>query len=586
MQSLKARLFRRAEPVQPSARQPDTPALEAAAVPLVDPDAAMREALDLFEDDVLRVVSSLGHAVQDARDHSVAAGMGLENVRTAMLRLTESSGRVNGEIAGIAASTQQMGNAADEITATVSNVQQRAQATLASADDSAGLMARLGDVVAEIGGMLNGISEISTRTNLLALNATIEAARAGEAGRGFAVVAGEVKSLSVAAAQSVTAIRNRMDALREASQNAIANMERIRAEIGGLAPVCETIAGAANEQRTTIFDLSNRMRLAQTALDEVNAVVREVDVLTEDAAGTSKEAGELAGAAYDEAQDLGRRVVTILRTMPCADRRDERFPIDLPIRLRMGGQTVACRTFDLSEGGLLIRAQQGPFPITGQRYEADVARVGDTMIEVVNISTLGAHCRFMNPTDEAVERIRALMASFHRENEPVIVAVQGFAQEIVAAIEAELAAGRLDLTQLFDTDYQRIPESDPVQFTTAYLPRFDVILPPIIERTMIAHPSLAFCAAVDRNGYLPVHVKAVSQPQRKGDREWNIANCRNRRIFDDRAGLLAARVLRPYLIQPYHRDMGNGVRVAMKEVDAPLMISGRHWGGARMAFKI
>jgi methyl-accepting chemotaxis protein len=67
---------------------------------------------------------------------------------------------------------------------------------------------------------------------------------------------------------------------------------------------------------------------------------------------------------------------------------------------------------------------------------------------------------------------------------------------------------------------------------------------------------------------------------------WNVAHSRNRRIFDDRAGLCAARNARPYVIQAYPRDMGDGVIVWMKEVDAPIRVMGKHWGGFRTAYKL
>jgi hypothetical protein len=38
---------------------------------------------------------------------------------------------------------------------------------------------------------------------------------------------------------------------------------------------------------------------------------------------------------------------------------------------------------------------------------------------------------------------------------------------------------------------------------------------------------MAFCVAIDRNGYLPVHNRIYAQPQRPGDVAWNTANSRN-----------------------------------------------------------
>ena len=43
--------------------------------------------------------------------------------------------------------------------------------------------------------------------------------------------------------------------------------------------------------------------------------------------------------------------------------------------------------------------------------------------------------------------------------------------------------------------------------------------------------------------------------------------------------------MRPYLIQNYPRDMGNGVVIMMREIDAPIRVFGKHWGGFRTAYK-
>lgn len=545
------------------------------------------EALDLFERDVTRIVKNLSHEILSARDQSTVAGDRLSNVRGAMQTLIESSEQIDTEVTGIVQSTDELGAAANEISNMVTTVQESAAATLISADDSATQIESLGTAVGEIGTLLNAISEIATRTNLLALNATIEAARAGEAGRGFAVVAGEVKALSVAAGQSVAAIRARMESLQLASTNAIENMHRIRKEIGGLAPICATIAGAAQEQRTTIDDLTSRMEVAQNAVSQVAASVRTVGTMTDEAVAVSAGAAEMSAAASIEAQDLGRRVVTILRTMPAADRRkSERFPIDLAMRVKVGSDTIACRSFDISDDGVLIKAQEGSKFAKGATYEADIARVGQVRLQVVNISHLGTHCCFENMSESARKSLQATLETFRVENQPLIERAINFAAEFAKVIEDDIAARRLDVAALFDVDYAKIPDTDPVQARTRYLDRFEAILPPIIERTLALDPNMVFCLATDRNGYIPVHIKKVSQPQRKGDRAWNTANCRNRRIFDDRAGLLAGRLMRPYLIQSYQRDLGNGVLIPMKEIDAPLMITGRHWGGIRMAYKI
>jgi methyl-accepting chemotaxis protein len=92
---------------------------------------------------------------------------------------------------------------------------------------------------------------------------------------------------------------------------------------------------------------------------------------------------------------------------------------------------------------------------------------------------------------------------------------------------------------------------------TRFVGLTDRILPSIQEPLLASNRRIVFCAAVDRNGFLPTHNQKYSHPQGR-DPVWNNANCRNRRIFSDRTGLAAARNQKPFLLQTYRRDMGGG----------------------------
>ncbi len=160
------------------------------------------------------------------------------------------------------------------------------------------------------------------------------------------------------------------------------------------------------------------------------------------------------------------------------------------------------------------------------------------------------------------------------------------AAEVSSTFEQGVDSGRVGLNELFDRSYQTIPGTAPEQKSTRYLDFVERVLPDIQEPVAESNPTVVFCACVDENGYLPVHNAKFSQPQRPGDVEWNTANSRNRRIFDDRTGLAAGRNTAPFLVQTYRRDMGGGNFAMMKDISAPIYVKGRHWGGVRLAIKI
>jgi methyl-accepting chemotaxis protein len=158
------------------------------------------------------------------------------------------------------------------------------------------------------------------------------------------------------------------------------------------------------------------------------------------------------------------------------------------------------------------------------------------------------------------------------------------ARHISELFEAALDSGEITLDAIFDRDYQPIPGSNPEQVMTRFTEFTDRVLTPVQEGILDQDDHIVYSAAVDENGYLPTHNKKFSKPQ-GDDPVWNTANCRNRRIFNDRAGLRAARNEKPILLQTYRRDMGGGTFVVMKELDAPITVRGRRWGTLRLAYK-
>ncbi|NBO20373.1 MAG: methyl-accepting chemotaxis protein, partial [Rhodobacteraceae bacterium] len=166
---------------------------------------------------------------------------------------------------------------------------------------------------------------------------------------------------------------------------------------------------------------------------------------------------------------------------------------------------------------------------------------------------------------------------------PYILGVQDAAARISRAFEAEVTAGRIGMSALFDHRYTPIPGTNPAQVMAPFTALTDRILP-AIQEPMLGLPRVVFCAAVDRNGYLPTHNARFSKAQRPDDLAWNTAHARNRRIFADRVGLAAGQNRNPFLLQAYRRDMGDGQFVMMKDVSAPILVRGRHWGGLRLAY--
>ncbi|OYQ20428.1 hypothetical protein CHR90_04990 [Elstera cyanobacteriorum] len=167
---------------------------------------------------------------------------------------------------------------------------------------------------------------------------------------------------------------------------------------------------------------------------------------------------------------------------------------------------------------------------------------------------------------------------------PFIETAVAYAARTSEILSAAVDRGEISLSDLFDERYELVPNTNPPQHLARHTALIERLLPGLMEEGLRSYTDAVYCIPTDRNGYLAVHNKAYSQPQGQ-DPVWNMAHCRNRRIFNDRVGLASGRNTDRFLLQTYRRDLGGGSFVLIKEASAPITVKGRHWGGVRFGYK-
>ncbi|WP_051231553.1 methyl-accepting chemotaxis protein [Stutzerimonas azotifigens] len=154
------------------------------------------------------------------------------------------------------------------------------------------------------------------------------------------------------------------------------------------------------------------------------------------------------------------------------------------------------------------------------------------------------------------------------------------AAAIAARFEADLAAGRIAIADLFDRDYRPEPGTDPVRYHTRFDHYADEVLPALQEPLLARHDGLVYAIATTPEGYVPTHNRAFSAPP-TGKPEIDRVRSRSKRLFNDRTGARCGNHDRPLLLQTYSRDTGE----LMHDLSVPILVQGRHWGGLRLGYR-
>lgn len=162
------------------------------------------------------------------------------------------------------------------------------------------------------------IRNITNQTNLLAINASIEAARAGESGQGFAVVAMEITDLSEASSEAVEKIQNVAAMVTESVNSLIESSEIIMDFINtSVMEAYEDLVETGDQYQkdagyvdSLVDSLSNTTEQVLKSLNEMNEIIRDITVKSDDGARESATIAEDTNAIALSSAEINKLAVS------------------------------------------------------------------------------------------------------------------------------------------------------------------------------------------------------------------------------------------------------------------------------------
>ncbi|WP_380879140.1 chemotaxis protein [Sphingomonas sp. DBB INV C78] len=157
------------------------------------------------------------------------------------------------------------------------------------------------------------------------------------------------------------------------------------------------------------------------------------------------------------------------------------------------------------------------------------------------------------------------------------------AKAIGAALEADIAAGRITIDKVLSDHYEPIPGTDPAQYDHPATALIVAAARPYQEKAR-GFPGFFGMSLTDRNTFGAVQMPERSQP-RRDDPIWNAEFSRHQVFFDYEDQRIQCRMTQPFWLKAYRRPVAGGGVMLLKQVIASIHVGGKHWGILQLAYE-
>ena len=257
--------------------------------------AASSEELTASADQSAQASNQVAESITEVAAGATAQLSAANDAAAVVQQMSASIQQVSATTNEVADQSARAANQAQEGNRAVNKAVEQMSRIEQTVNNSAKVVAELGERSKAIGQIVATISGIAGQTNLLALNAAIEAARAGEQGRGFAVVAEEVRKLAEQSEAATKQISMLIGGIQGDTEQAVTAMDNGTREVKLGAEVVNAAGQAFHEIVGLVTQVSDQVKEVSVTIEQmavgsqqIVGSVNKIDKLSKEAAGQAQ----------------------------------------------------------------------------------------------------------------------------------------------------------------------------------------------------------------------------------------------------------------------------------------------------------